>query len=152
MSHQNRPAGPYGPGSAGYSQQHQPGYRPGPGASTPQDTTDRTLSILAHLSAPIAALVSAGWLSLVGPLLVYLFRKDDPRVRAAAAGAFNFNVAFWLLYVISWLLILTLVGAVIGVPLMLIGFVVSAWCHLKGAIRAAQDRPYEYPFQIRILR
>jgi uncharacterized Tic20 family protein len=30
-------------------------------------------------------------------------------------------------------------------------FVVSAWCHIKGAIRAADDRPYDYPFQIRVL-
>lgn len=111
----------------------------------------RVAAILAHLSAPIAALVSAGWLSLLGPLLVWLVKKDDPYVRRAAAGAFNFNVSFWVLYVISWLLILSFVGAVIGIPLIIVLFVVSAWCHIKGAVRAANDRTYEYPFQIRIL-
>jgi uncharacterized Tic20 family protein len=111
----------------------------------------RVAAVLAHLSAPIAALVSAGWLSLLGPLIVYLLKKDDPFTRRAAAGAFNFNLTFWLLYVVSWLLIFTVIGAVIGIPMIIVLFVVSAWCHVKGAIRAANDEPYDYPFQIRVL-
>jgi uncharacterized protein len=111
----------------------------------------RLAAILAHLSAPIAALLSAGALSLVGPLLVWLARKDDPLARRAAAGAFNFNLAFWLLYLVSWLLIFTVIGAVVGIPLIVVLFVVSAWCHVKGAVRAADDRAYDYPFQIRVL-
>ena len=111
----------------------------------------RIAAILAHLSAPIAALLSAGSLSLLGPLLVWLVMKRDPNARRAAAGAFNFNLAFWLLYLVSWLLIFTVIGAVIGIPLIILLFVVSGWCHIKGAIRAANDRPYDYPFQIRLL-
>ena len=103
------------------------------------------------LGVDIAALLSAGSLSLLGPLLVWLVKKDDPYVRRAAAGAFNFNLTFWLLYLLSWLLIFTVIGAVIGIPLIIALFVVSAWCHIKGAIRAADDRPYDYPFQIRVL-
>lgn len=113
--------------------------------------SSRVAAILAHLSAPIAALLSAGSLSLLGPLLVWLFMKNDPYARRAAAGAFNFNLAFWVLYLVSWLLIFTVVGAVIGVPLLVVLFLVSAWCHIKGAIRAANDEPYDYPFQIRVL-
>ena len=111
----------------------------------------RIAAILAHLSAPIAALLSAGSLSLLGPLLVWLAMKNDPYARKAAAGAFNFNLAFWVLYLVSWVLIFTVIGAVIGIPLIIILFVVSAWCHVKGAIRAANDRSYDYPFQIRLL-
>jgi len=114
-------------------------------------TSSRMAAILAHLSAPIAALLSAGLLSLLGPLLVWLLKKHDPFARKAAAGAFNFNLSFWLLYLVSWLLIFTVVGAIVGIPLIIILFVVSAWCHIKGAIRAADDRPYDYPFQIRVL-
>ena len=113
--------------------------------------SSRIAAILAHLSAPIAALLSAGSLSLLGPLLVWLLKKHDPFARTAAAGAFNFNLSFWLLYLISWLLIFTVVGAVIGIPMLIVLFLVSAWCHIKGAVRAANDRPYDYPFQIRVL-
>ena len=119
-------------------------------AATPSGSS-RVAAILAHLSAPIAALLSAGSLSLLGPLLVWLVKKNDPYTRRAAAGAFNFNLTFWLLYLVSWVLILTVVGAVIGIPLIIVLFLVSAWCHIKGAVRAADDRPYDYPFQIRVL-
>jgi uncharacterized Tic20 family protein len=119
--------------------------------AVPPSPTSRMAAILAHLSAPIAALLSAGSLSLLGPLLVWLLMKHDPYARRAAAGAFNFNLSFWLLYLISWLLIFTVIGAIVGIPLIIILFVVSAWCHIKGAIRAADDRPYNYPFQIRVL-
>jgi uncharacterized Tic20 family protein len=113
--------------------------------------SSRLAAVIAHLSAPIAALLSAGSLSLLGPLIVWLVKKNDPYVRRAAAGAFNFNLTFWLLYLLSWLLIFTVIGAVVGIPLIIVLFVVSAWCHIKGAIRAADDRPYDYPFQIRVL-
>ena len=113
--------------------------------------SSRIAAILAHLSAPIAALLSAGSLSLLGPLLVWLAKKDDPYARRAAAGAFNFNLSFWLMYLVSLLLIVTVIGAVVGIPLMVVLFLVSAWCHIKGAVRAAHDEPYDYPFQIRVL-
>jgi uncharacterized protein len=132
------------------SSPHQP-YEPyQPHAAAPSGSS-RVAAILAHLSAPIAALLSAGSLSLLGPLIVWLLKKDDPYARPAAAGAFNFNLTFWLLYLISWLLIFTVIGAVVGIPMIIVLFVVSAWCHVKGALRAADDRPYDYPFQIRVL-
>ncbi len=124
---------------------------PAGSAGAMPSASSRLAAILAHLSAPIAALLSAGSLSLLGPLLVWLVMKRDPTARRAAAGAFNFNLSFWLLYLISWVLIFTVIGAVVGIPLIVVLFLVSAWCHVKGAIRAADDRPYDYPFQIRVL-
>lgn len=113
--------------------------------------SSRIAAILAHLSAPIAAILSAGLLSLVGPLLVWLVKKDDPFARRAAAGAFNFNLSFWVLFIVSWILILTVVGILVAIPLMIALFVVSAWCHIKGAVRASNNQPYDYPFQLRVL-
>jgi uncharacterized protein len=133
------------------SSPYQP-YQPDPAvpATTPSGGS-RLAAIFAHLSAPIAALLSAGSLSLLGPLLVWLVMKNDPYARKAAAGAFNFNLTFWLLYLLSWVLIFTVIGAVVGIPLIVVLFLVSAWCHIKGAVRAADDRPYDYPAQIRVL-
>ncbi|WP_224393020.1 DUF4870 domain-containing protein [Pseudonocardia sp. ICBG1293] len=122
----------------------------GGSAPTPPDSS-RIAAILAHLSAPIAAVLSAGLLSLVGPLLVWLVKKEDPFARRAAAGAFNFNLTFWVLFIVSWILIFTVVGIVVAIPLMIVLFVVSAWCHIKGAVRASNNRTYDYPFQLRVL-
>ncbi|MBW8732612.1 MAG: DUF4870 domain-containing protein, partial [Terrabacter sp.] len=64
---------------------------------------DRTVAILAHLSAIIAAVVSAGWLSILGPLVVWFVYKDKSLfVRQAAAGAFNFNLTIWVAVVAGW--------------------------------------------------
>jgi len=123
---------------------------PSPSAPRPSEGS-RIAAVLAHLSAPIAAILSAGLLSLLGPLLVWLIKKDDPFARRAAAGAFNFNLTFWVLFVVSWLLIFTVIGIIVAVPLLLALFVVSAWCHIKGAIRASNNETYDYPFQLRVL-
>ena len=46
------------------------------------------MAILAHLAAVIAMVVSAGWLTFVGPLIVWFIYKDKSRfVRNAAAGS-----------------------------------------------------------------
>ena len=126
--------------------------QPYPSHSAPRPPeSSRIAAILAHLSAPIAAVLSAGLLSLLGPLLVWLVKKDDPFARRAAAGAFNFNLLFWVLFLLSWLLIITVIGVIVAVPLMLVLFVVSAWCHIKGAVRASNNQTYDYPFQLRVL-
>lgn len=123
------------------------------GANYPQYTAeDRSASMLAHLSAPAAFLLSAGWLSFLGPLIVWFIYKDrSVWTRRAAAGAFNFNVSFWIINLIAWVCIFTVIGAIVGLPLLVISFVVAAWCHIKGAIRSSKGEPYDYPFQIPIL-
>ncbi|WP_106850071.1 DUF4870 domain-containing protein [Blastococcus sp. Marseille-P5729] len=116
------------------------------------DSEDRGAGVLAHLSAPIAFFLSAGWLSIVGPLIVwYMYKDRSPQVRRAAAGAFNFNISFWVMQVLGWVLVFTLIGIPVALLIWGVTFVVAAWCHIKGAIRAWNGRPYEYPFQIRIL-
>ncbi len=114
-------------------------------------TADQTWGIVAHLSAIIAAVLSAGALSLVGPLIIWAIKKDNPAVRSIAAGAFNFNLAFWVVYLIGWLLTITIVGAIVGIPLLIVAFAVSLWCHVRGAIATSNGKPYSYPFQIKVL-
>lgn len=119
--------------------------------STNLSSGDRTWAVVAHLSAIIAAVLSAGSLSLLGPLIVWAIKKDSPGVRQAAAGAFNFNLAFWIVYLLAWVLTITVIGAVVGIPLLVIAFVVSLWCHIRGAVAASNGMSYSYPFQIRVL-
>lgn len=152
-----QPPPPPPSGGQGYDRQQppqphagQPAYpdrREEPGAD------DRALTVLAHLSAPIAAVISLGWLTILGPLVIWLIYKDRSQlVRKAAAGAFNFNLMFWVLYLVSWLLIFTLIGALIGIPMLILIFVVSAIMHIVGAVRGAKGEQFTYPFQIPVLR
>ncbi|MDQ2755141.1 MAG: DUF4870 domain-containing protein [Actinomycetota bacterium] len=113
---------------------------------------ERTASILAHVSALIAAVVTAGWLSFVGPLVIWAIYKDrSPLVRQAAAGAFNFNLGLWVMNVAAWICLFTIILIPVAVILFVIANVGMIVWHVLAAIRASQGRPYSYPFQIRVL-
>lgn len=113
---------------------------------------ERTMAILAHLAAVIAMVVSAGWLTFVGPLIVWFIYKDKSSfVRNAAAGAFNFNLAMTITSVAAWILCFT----VILIPLSLIAFAVvfimTLVCSIIGALKASNKEFYHYPFGINLL-
>lgn len=110
------------------------------------------MALIAHLSTLVAMVVSAGWLSFVGPLVVWLLYKDKSAfVRESAAGAFNFNVGLWVMSLVGWIFILTLIGIPIGIVLLAISAVAQIVCHILGAMRASKGEFYRYPFQLRIL-
>jgi uncharacterized Tic20 family protein len=127
----------------------QPQPQQQPSAHTSEE---RTAAILAHLSAIIAAVVSAGWLSIVGPLIVWALYKDkSPLVRQAAAGAFNFNLTIWAAFIAGWICLFTIVLIPIAILIWLAAGIVALVCHIQGAVRANHNEPYNYPFQIKVL-
>lgn len=120
---------------------------------TRADNDERIFAVAAHLSAIIAMIVSAGWLSFVGPLIVYfLARGRSSYVRDAAAGSFNFNIWAWLMSVIGWICMFTVVLAPVAVVLWAVAAVLTVVCHSWGAWRASRGLPFRYPAQIRILK
>lgn len=139
--------------------QWQPGQAPPPPPNNPAHQPEqmaagdeRTWMILAHVSAPIAMIVSAGWLSFVGPLLVWLVKKDQSAaVRQAASGAFNFNLAAWLMAIIGWICFFTIILIPVAIIIWIIVFIVSVYAHVRGALTASKGQVYSYPFQIRVL-
>lgn len=121
--------------------------------STYTSSDDRLWAMVAHLSAVIAAVVSAGWLTIVGPLVVWLAKKDSSSyVRNAASGAFNFTLTMWLVSLIGWILTITVVGAVVGIPMIIIGSLGSIILGIVGAIKSWGGESYTYPWQLPVLR
>ncbi|YAL82186.1 DUF4870 domain-containing protein [Dermacoccaceae bacterium W4C1] len=113
---------------------------------------EKGMAAVAHLSAPIAFLFSAGLLSFAGPLVVWFIYKDrSPGVRQAAAGAFNFNLSTWAMTILGWILLFTVVGIPVALVIWAVVFVVAAICHIIGAVKASAGEVYSYPFQIKIL-
>lgn len=137
-----------------YTSTPNPGWTPSPQYATGGRTTadERMWAMLAHLSAPIATVVSAGWLNIVGPLVVYLTQKDRSAfVRNASAGAFNFVLTTWLISIIGWILTFTIIGAVIGIPMIIIGSLASIVLGIVGAIKSWNGEAYTYPWQLKVL-
>lgn len=114
---------------------------------------ERSLAVLAHLATIVALVVSAGWLSFVGPLAVWAWQKDKSQfVRRSAANAFNFNISMWVLAVIGWVLTVTVVLSFIGIPLLVIAAIAQLVFHIVGAVRANRGELYDYPLTlVRIL-
>ncbi len=132
------------PGEGGPAQYGQP---------PPQAAGDeRTFAVLAHLSALIAAVLSAGSLSILGPLIIWAVYKDrSPLVRQSAAGAFNFNLSVWALFIAGWICFFTIVLIPVALILWLAAVIVGLVCHILGAVKANNGELYTYPFQIRVL-
>ena len=158
---QNAGGAPYAP-HQGYAQNpggyqgdpryaQQPGGYPA-GARGPQDD-EKTVAVLTHLSSPIAAIISVGWLSFLGPLIVWFIYKDkSPFLRQAAAGAFNFNVSLWLLNLIGWICVFTVVLSPLGFLLIAAYWIMLFVFHIIAAVKAGGGKAYRYPMQLPILR
>lgn len=123
----------------------------GPTGGRPS-SDERTFAIIAHLSALAAILLSAGWLTFLGPLIVWFVLRDrGPLVRAASAGAFNFAIGITLIGIAAWICLFTVILIPVAVLLWVIAFVAQVWCSIRGALAASRGEVYRYPFQVRIL-
>ena len=137
----------------------QPSWQPGNNwnATQPQPgylvtDSERTWAVLAHLSALLAWGLSAGWLTFVGPLLVWFIKKDSsPYVRSAAAQSFNFNVGMWVMTLVGWMMIFTILLIPLGILLLVAVFVMMLWLHIRDAMAASRCELYRYPWQLPIL-
>ena len=129
-------------------------YQPDPSRDTVAVSDDeRTWAVLGHISTIVAAVVSVGWLSFLGPLLIWAIYKDKSAfVRQSAAGAFNFNLLIWAMTIVGWIFFITLIGIPIAIILWIIAFAASVYCHIRGAILASRGQLYRYPWGIPVLR
>ncbi|MBV8495474.1 MAG: DUF4870 domain-containing protein [Gammaproteobacteria bacterium] len=115
--------------------------------ATPSER-ERTWAMLAHLSA-LTGLVVPMVGVVIGPLVVWLARRDDsPFVAAHALEALNFNLTVLLAAVVCVLLMLVFVGFLLGTALFVAWLVFT----LVAAIKASEGENYRYPFSLRLVR
>jgi|SRR5688500_15402842 uncharacterized Tic20 family protein len=124
-----------------------------PGHQSPTQGGDpKQWAMVAHLSA-LAGLVIG--LNFLGPLIIYLIKKDeDPYVREQAAEALNFNLSVLIYAVVAGVVTVVLVFVLIGVLLIpLFAVAVVGWIVLVvvAAIKASNGEPYRYPLTIRFV-
>jgi uncharacterized protein len=116
----------------------QPAYVP-----TPED---RTWGLLAHLSGLIAGFL--GGLSFLGPLVVWLIKKDQsPFVADQAKEALNFQIAVTIAIWIAAASLWVCVGFVL-LPLVAIAALVYT---IIAAMEANKGNYYRYPYTIRLI-
>lgn len=104
----------------------------------------RNWAILSHLSAFVAFF---GVPSLVGPLVAWIVKKDDPYVADQAKEALNFNVSFLIYGALAALSIILIVGVIL-LPAVLITWFVLV---IVATVKASQGEYYRYPFTLRLI-
>ena len=126
---------------------------PAPGAPVPIDSNATQWALFAHLSALGGAVV--GGLSFIGPLIIYLVKKDEhPFIADQAREALNFNLSALLYFVVAGIATFVLVFVLVGLLLipvlfgMMIGWLVLV---IIAAVRANRGEAYRYPLTIRFV-
>lgn len=112
----------------------------------------RTWAMAAHLSALVSLVVG---FTFIGPLVVYLLKKDeDPFVRQQAAEALNFNLSVLIYAVVFTIVLVITLLLIVGIVLIPVGIAGAlAWLVLVilAGIRAGNGEPYRYPLTIRFV-
>jgi uncharacterized Tic20 family protein len=112
----------------------------------------RTWALAAHLSALVGLVIG---FSFLGPLVVYLVKKDDdPYVRAHAAEALNFNLSVFIYALVGGFILVILVILLIGILLIPVAIAAAiGWIVLVivAAIKAGRGELYRYPLTIRFV-
>ncbi|HYN65572.1 MAG TPA: DUF4870 domain-containing protein, partial [Ornithinibacter sp.] len=125
-----------------YAEQPPPPVYPAPGTAvagpnpiSPAD--ERTWGTIAHGGTLAATILSGGTLGFVCALVVYLLYKDrGPFVRHHSANALNVQIFAAILVIGGIILTVTVIGAIIGIPMIVLGGLYVLIVHIIGAIKA----------------
>jgi len=116
----------------------------------------QTWRVVAHASAFIQLV---GIPSLVGPLVVWLVKRDDPVVEPHARAALNFQLSILIYFVVGGLVaviaLVTIVGIVLSVLIVLLLvllFFLELLFALLGTLAASRGELYKYPVSLELIK
>jgi uncharacterized Tic20 family protein len=113
---------------------------------SPQD--ERMWAALCHLAA-FAGLLAAGLLGILGPLIVWLLKKDQsPLVDDQGKEAVNFQLSMLIYGLICVPTLCIFIGFVLLPSLVVLNVVLT----VVAAVRANQGIAYRYPLTLRLIR
>jgi uncharacterized Tic20 family protein len=122
-------------------------YAAQPGTVSPAE--ERTMGTLAHAIPLVAMVLSAGFLGFVASLVLYLIYKDrGPFARENAANSLNIQIITGIVLLISFPLMLVLVGFLTFALALVFAFVM----HLVGALKAHRGEWWRPPVTPRFVR
>jgi uncharacterized protein len=122
----------------------------------PATTDQQTWRVIAHASAFIQLV---GIPSVVGPLVVWLIRRDDPVVEPHAKAALNFQLTVLIYFAVgavgAFILALTVVGiiaSVVIVILLALLAVLELVFALLATIEASKGALFQYPMSLDLIK
>ena len=119
---------------------------------------ERQWAMFAHLSALAGGLLTSaigGWGFFIGPLVIWLMKKDTmPFVADQAKEALNFNITVSAVFLVLMILGFVTLGVgflVIGPLMLLIGIAALVFIVIA-AIKANEGVAYRYPMTVRLVK
>ena len=110
---------------------------------------ERNFAIIAHLSGCIG-IVAGGLIGFLGPLVVYLLKKDSsPYVEAQAKEALNFQITIFLIAVVCGALVAITCGTLF--PLLFLPMTLQVVFGIIAALAVRDGTNYRYPYSFRLL-
>jgi uncharacterized Tic20 family protein len=121
---------------------------PPPPLSAPALTNVRSSNALCHASALLGLLVHFPG-HLLGPLIVWLYKRDDsPEIDAHGKEALNFQISMLIYNVVAAIFCFILIGFFF----LAILWVLNAVFVIIASIQASDGKFYRYPMTIRFLQ
>lgn len=111
-------------------------------ASSTTASNENTMGMLAHL-----LMIFTWWL---GPLILFLVKKDEGFARGEAREALNFGITLTLAYIVCWVLTLVTLGILFFLPFLVL--VAGLVFGILGCIAANKGQPYRYPVNLRLVK
>jgi uncharacterized Tic20 family protein len=118
-----------------------------PAPTSTQSSDVRTWCVLCHASALLGLFLH--FLGhLLGPLIVWLVKRgDSPEIDAHGKESLNFQLSMLIYDAIAGILCIVL----IGIPILIILWIMNTVFVIIASIRASEGQLYRYPFTIRFL-
>ena len=111
---------------------------------------ERLWAMVAHLSAFAMYFTVIG--HIIGPLVVWLAKRDgNPLVDDQGREALNFQISWTIYFIANVILFVTVIGAIIAIPVFFILPVFHIVCMIIAAIKANDGVAFRYPLCIRFL-
>jgi uncharacterized Tic20 family protein len=116
----------------------------------PELTSDaKTWGALCHASALLGLFPLVGFGHLVGPLVVWLIKRNDhPFIDYQGRESLNFQISV----LIYGLLLTPLLCVLVGIPLLIALGIADVVLVIMAAIKASHGEAYRYPMTIRFLK
>jgi len=124
---------------------------PGPRSEKSQQD-ERTWAMACHLAA-LAWFVTPPLGHLLGPLLVWLLKRNEyPSVNQQGKAAMNFQISITLYSIPLTILLVTVIFTCVAIPGLLALTVLYFFGIIRAALQANRDEIARYPLSIRLIK
>lgn len=121
-------------------------------AATPEQNPDaRMWGMLCHLTPLLGLVVSGGFVSFLGPLVVWLAKREQhPFVDDQGKESLNFQITLLIMSIVG--VVLTVVSFGLLFPLLFLPLLLQIVFAIIGSVAANKGEYYRYPYSIRIVK